>query len=292
MNRHAYLILVHTNPGQIRKLLALLDDERNDIYVHIDASAGFSQEDFNGCCSRTEPVFIRRIRISWGGVSIARAEMALLEEAVKKPHSYYHLISGMDLPIKSNDFICKFFEDNAGKEFLDCWSMEEHTLKRAQYYSLFPEGNRFFLTNWLNHVAKAILKGLGIKKNPGVEFHQSSQWFSITEDFAHYIVGNAQWVEKTFSHTSLCDELVVATLLFRSPYKDNLYCTEATHNHAIGTGNMRLIDWSRGSSIRHPWTFTSGDFEMLKNAPHLWARKFDERVDPGIIDQICSLLSR
>jgi len=218
--------------------------------------------------------------------------MALLEEAVKTRHLYYHLLSGMDLPIKSNDCICKFFEGNAGKEFLDCWNVEEHTLRRVRYYSPFPEGNRFFLTNWLNHATKAILKTLGIKKNADVEFHQSSQWFSITEDFARFIVSNAEWVEKTFSHTSVCDELLVATLLFRSPYKENLFVKEASDNHEIGLGNMRLIDWSRGSSIRHPWTFTADDFEMLKNAPHLWARKFDERIDSQIIDNIYSLLRR
>jgi len=292
MNRHAYMILVHTNPGQVRKLLSLLDDERNDIYVHIDKSAPFSERDFDGCCSRTAPVFIGRRKISWGGVSIVNAEMDLLKEAVKTSHSYYHLLSGMDLPIKSNDTICRFFEDNAGKEFLDCWKLEEHTLKRVNYWSPFPEGNRFFLTNMLNHAAKSVLKALHIRKNADVTFHQCSQWFSITEDFARYIVDNSAWVEKTFSHTSVCDELLVATLLFRSPYKDNLFCAEESDSHKITLGNLRLIDWSRGGSIRHPWTFTANDLEMLKNAPHLWARKFDERVDSKIIDEVCTLLGQ
>ena len=38
-NKHAYLIMCHTNFDQLMRLLELLDDERNDIYLHIDKKA-------------------------------------------------------------------------------------------------------------------------------------------------------------------------------------------------------------------------------------------------------------
>jgi len=291
MKKHAYLILAHTNKNQLSTLLSLIDDERNDIYVHIDAKAGFGPSEFEGCCKHSQLTFIKREKLSWGGVSLVRAEMNLLKAATESSHSYYHLLSGMDLPIKPLDEIFRFFEENEGKEFLDCWKMKEHTLKRVKYYTLFPEGNRFFLTNWLNHLFKAILEALGIEMNKGVVFRQASQWFSITENFARYIVDNAEWVEKTFGHACLCDEIVVPTLLERSPYKDNIYLKDETVNHAITSGNMRLIDWSRGESIRHPWVFTTADYDFLRQAPQFWARKFDERVDSEIIDRIASMVS-
>ena len=34
--RHAYLIMAHNNFYILEKLLILLDDPRNDIYIHID----------------------------------------------------------------------------------------------------------------------------------------------------------------------------------------------------------------------------------------------------------------
>ena len=37
--KHAYLIMCHNNFEQLKLLLKLLDDERNDIYVHIDKKA-------------------------------------------------------------------------------------------------------------------------------------------------------------------------------------------------------------------------------------------------------------
>lgn len=34
--KHAYLIIAHTNWAQLQKLIYVLDDIRNDIYLHID----------------------------------------------------------------------------------------------------------------------------------------------------------------------------------------------------------------------------------------------------------------
>ena len=36
MKKHTYLIIAHNNFYILEKLLLLLDDERNDIYIHID----------------------------------------------------------------------------------------------------------------------------------------------------------------------------------------------------------------------------------------------------------------
>lgn len=36
MQKHAYLILAHENTIVLRRILALLDHERNDVFIHID----------------------------------------------------------------------------------------------------------------------------------------------------------------------------------------------------------------------------------------------------------------
>ena len=61
--------------------------------------------------------FIEQINVNWGGYSIVKCELLLLEAAVKSDTDYvrYHLISGVDLPIKSQDYIHDFFEDNHGE---------------------------------------------------------------------------------------------------------------------------------------------------------------------------------
>lgn len=290
-SRHAYLILGHRNAWQTRMLLASLDHENNDIYLHLDRRAPFGYEALDGVCTKSNVHFIRpQYRIHWGGVSIVRAEMALLEEAVRTPHYYYHLLSCMDLPIKNQDTIHRFFEENGGKEFINLWSVEDHTLKRVRYYTLFPEGSRFFLTNWLNHALKAILCQLHLEQNRDVTFRKGSQWFSITDGLARYIVSQKDWVEKVFRHCTLCDEFFVPTVVERSEFRNRLYSQDEARNTVINNSNMRLIDWNRGSSIRHPWTFTINDMDMIRNSPHLWARKFDENVDREIITKVCEMI--
>ena len=47
MNRHAYLIIAHNNWKQLKFLIKLLYDDRNDYYLHIDLKAkDFDRDSF------------------------------------------------------------------------------------------------------------------------------------------------------------------------------------------------------------------------------------------------------
>lgn len=288
MKRHAYLILAHSNFGQLRKLLELLDDPRNDIFVHIDSKAAFDPEDWAEVCSRSMLRFLKdRIRVSWGGVSIMRAELALLKESTGcGNYDYYHLLSGMDLPIKSQDVIHEFFDRNSGQEFMHFWKFKKTTASRFRYYTLFPEGAGKFHTNLVNNIFKGLQMAVGYRINRGVNFRFASQWFSITDTLARYVVSQEAWLEKVFRHTNTCDEIFLATLVWNSPFRERLYVGDESEPNTVGIANLRFIDWSRGESVRHPWTFRSYDWELLQEVPHFWARKFDERIDGEIIDRI------
>ena len=104
MGKHAYLIIAHDKFEQLKRLLLLLDDERNDIYLHIDSKAkDFCQEEFEQLLSRAGLFFTERTSVIWGSYSQIHSELVLLKAAVPGHYSYYHLLSGTDLPIKSQD---------------------------------------------------------------------------------------------------------------------------------------------------------------------------------------------
>ena len=294
MKRHAYLILAHHHFAQLRKLIELLDDPRNDIYVHVDAKAAFDPEEWRGVCRHSALVFLEhRIRVSWGGVSIMRSELALLREAlVHGGYDYYHLLSGMDLPIKDQDTIHSFFDRHSGTEFLNFWNFKKTTRSRFHYYTLFPEGAGYFWTNLANNIFKGLQMAVGYKINRDVDFRFASQWFSITESLARYVVSKEEWLEKVFRHTNTCDEIFLATLVWNSPFREHLYVKEPVEEHVVNESNMRFIDWTRGESIRHPWTFRLEDWDLLMSVPHFWARKFDDSVDGRIVDRIYGKLRR
>ena len=286
-NKHAYLIIAHSQPELLKRLIELLDDERNDIYVHADKKMkSFNATEISGICKKSDLYILpNRISVHWGGYSIIRVEMELLKAATQQGHyAYYHLLSGACLPIKSQDVIHRFFNDHQGTEFVDLWKLKKTTHSRYHYYTVLPEGERNFLTRLLNNAVKGILMLLHIKMNKDIDFRYGSQWFSITDDFARYITSQEGWVHKVFSHSSTCDEVFVPTLLYRSPYAVNL--SEQHDNEMRSIGNMRFIDWTRGTSVRHPYTYTMEDYELLRDAPHLFARKFDKNVDNEIIEKI------
>lgn len=217
-----------------------------------------------------------------------RSEIALLKAATTQDHyDYYHLLSGMDLPIKSQERVHEFFDANKGKEFLNLWEFKKSTLSRFRYYTIFPEGEKRFRTRIINHIFKGLQMAVGYRINRDVDFHFGSQWFSITDSLARYVVEKEEWLEKVFRHTSTCDEIFLATLVCNSPFRDKLYDPVPVKSQkTVNMSNMRFIDWTRGESIRHPWTFRAEDEELLDSVEHLWARKFDENVDSEIIDRI------
>lgn len=296
MGKHAYLILAHKNFGQLRKLIELLDHPRNDIYVHVDAKAGdFREDDWKEATRHSTLVFLPdRINVNWGGVSIMRSELALLKRATGDGHyDYYHLLSGMDMPIKSQDYIHDFFDSHKGKEFINLWEFKKSTLSRFRYFTIFPEGEGKFRTRIVNHIFKGLQMAIGYRINRDVDFHFGSQWFSITDPLARYVVSREDWLERVFRHTSTCDEIFLPTLVCNSPFRDNLFVPVPVKNQKeVNLSNMRFIDWTRGESIRHPWTFRADDMPLLESVDHLWARKFDESVDGEIIDNLYAKLKR
>lgn len=71
-----------------------------------------------------------------------KLEIRLLTESTKKPHMYYHLISGMDLQLKTQNEIHRFFSDNYGYDFVSLESNHLHNstkdfMNRVNYYYFF-----------------------------------------------------------------------------------------------------------------------------------------------------------
>ena len=65
--KHAYLILVHNKPCQLNELLGILDDDRNDIFIHIDLNSRMRKEEIRRLKS-SEVYYVDRQIVKWGGV--------------------------------------------------------------------------------------------------------------------------------------------------------------------------------------------------------------------------------
>ena len=194
-SRHAYLIIAHAQFGQLKKLLRMLDDGRNDIYVHIDSKAkDFRREDFDGIMSQAGLFFTERTSVIWGAYSQIHSELVLLRAAAPGHYGYYHLLSGADLPIKSQDEIHAFFDAHAGREFIDFEGpvFREEKKILLQYYYRFQErhAGRSRWLDFLDQVSIRLQKLRGVDRLKGntMVLQKGANWFSITDALAQYVV--------------------------------------------------------------------------------------------------------
>ena len=286
MKKHAYLIMAHTQPELLKRLVMLLDDERNDLYLHIDSKAkDYPIEEISACVKNAACIFTERTDVKWGSYSQINCEMVLLKEAVKKEHHYYHLLSGMDLPIKSQKEIFAFFDKYDGLEFVDedLPEISEAALSRVKYRHHFY-GKAGSVKDFLGAVAIKSQKLLGIdrtKKYENIVFQKGRNWFSITHGLAKLVVEKEQWIQEVFGQSVCGDELFLQTVARNSEFAEKI-CNPNTMPNVPDT---RYIDWERGSN-NNPYIFRENDFEELKNAEGLFARKFDCQMDEKIVEKV------
>ncbi len=289
-DRHAYLIMAHKNDLTFYTLLTMLDDPRNDIFIHMDVK----NKDFvlpdarvQSSVRHSQVYFTERTSVTWAAYSQIHVKILMLELAQKtgNVYSYYHFISGEDLPIQTQDHIHSFFKANGGKEFIHYEWPEFPYQSRVRYYYFLQEqaGRGRSLFKWtfrfLDMVSVSCQKLLKVWRSPEVPFQKGEAWASITGAFAQYIWENIEKTTPWFRNTLYGDEEWFQTLLDSSPFRDRLY-----HPEHDGSNDqmMRLIDWKRGD----PYVFRMSDWEELRTSQMCWARKFDARVDAQIIEAI------
>lgn len=275
MNKHAYLIMAHNNWNILEKLLLLLDDKRNDIFLHIDARVTDFNENILSSIKYSKVTLIDRKPVYWADFSLVDVTCKLLKTA-KSQHnySYYHLLSGTDLPIKSKHYIYNFFE-SSGKEFIGIVPKEVYySVRRVKFYHLFLH-NRYYRNSMIlkgfDRIFEYIQKFCGVNrlKANKDKIMDGWTWFSITDDFCEFVLKNEAKINKMFSHTIASDELFMQTLAYNSEFRNRLYDMTDLKN-----GSMRFIDWQRGKP--YTWGAESKDYELLINSPYLFARKFDK----------------
>ena len=286
MKKHAYLIMAHTQPELLKKLLKMLDNERNDIYLHIDSKAkDYPLDEIAAVLQKSKCIFTERTDVKWGSYSQIHCEMILLKEAVKTEHAYYHLLSGMDLPIKSQEQIFAFFEKYNGLEFVDedGATISEAALSRVKYTHKFY-GKAGSVKDILGALSVKGQKLLGVDKTQkygNIIFQKGRNWFSITHGLAKLVVEKEDWIQEVFGQSVCGDELFLQTVARNSEYAEKI-CNPNTMPEVPDT---RYIDWKRGSN-NNPYVFREDDFEELKNALGLFARKFDLNVDKKIVEKL------
>lgn len=270
--RHAYLILAHGQWELLRLLLSSIDDERNDVFVHLDAKVAQRPE---VSLQRARLYWLEeREDVRWGDISMVRAELKLFACASQQgTYAYYHLLSGVDLPIKSQDYIHAFCAQHEGKQFVGYYhgeDLETSLDRKVRRWHLFPRSFRG--ASLPNRIVRALCLRLqelmGYRRNRDVNFRKGTQWVSITDELVRRLVRDQDQILALYEHTFCSDEIFLQTYLASSDLASTVF--DATNE---ARGCMRLIGWRDGVL----YDFTPSDLEQIKQSEALFARKFNEQ---------------
>lgn len=285
--KHAYLILAHNEPELLSLLVERLDDVRNDIYIHFDRKLSILPD----IKTQHAGLYILkdRVDVRWADVSMLEAEYKLFHAVVDSgsQYSHHHLISGVDLPLKNQDYIHSFFAQHQGKEFVGLHQrpMNSHADRALHYWHPFTRSFRgsgcvFAIKRILRYLVIQTQVLLGIRRNTAIPFHKGGQWVSITRELIDYLLEQEDRAFTIFSRTFGADEYFVPTLIWDTPFMERLF--DATDE---SRGAMRYIGWRADGQLID---FTSQDLPALQQTEYLFARKFNS-CDKAFLQEILAL---
>lgn len=282
----AILILAHANPAQVKRLVAHLEADF-DVFVHLDKRSDIRSVDFEGF-ARTK--VIKKVKATWGSFGIVRATLELLALASSGPgYDRYVLISGQDVPLKTNADIASFFSRHADTDFVDSHPFteaEQTRLTRISRFHFFPR--RTFsraLTSMAADISRridALISLAGIRRSMDYRFRWGSQWMDLTSETTaqvlHLVRTDREFL-KRFRFTFCPDEVFFQTAIENCGRKD--LSLESPR---------RYIDWQTGPE--HPRVIRQEDLEMVKASDMLFTRKCDASIDSDVVDQLYAHLGR
>lgn len=284
-NKHAYLLIAHNQFELLKTLMSAIDYPYNDIYVHIDLKENdVNFDDIRSVIKFSDVYFLEnRLDIKWGEFSQIECELRLLEAATQKKYLYYHLMSGADMPLKSQKYIHDFFTENYDTEFIhfDAPTIDKETYQRVSKYVFFNRKNKNLFEKIIYKILMFWEFGIDRGKKTDWIYQKGANWFSITDKLARYVISNRKIIEKQFRYTRCADEVFLQTLVYNSSFKEKISVPNYCDNYAC---ICYCIDWRRGE----PYTYRMEDYDFLKNSGMLFARKFNWDIDKKIVKKICS----
>jgi hypothetical protein len=268
----AFIISAYQRLGQVTRLVRRLRTDATSFFIHVDRKT--DDRAYRALVEELRDLssvhFLERHTCHWGGFGHVRATLKGIEELRRgaTPFEYAILLTGQDYPIKSNEYIERFFEAAQPKSFMgfsalpsESWS-PRGGLDRIEYRHL-----RFY-----GHHVRFPLK----RRFPaGLRPYGGGAYWCLSRECVEYVarfVAERPDVVSFFRHVDIPDEIFFQTILMSSELRDT-----------IVNDNLRYIDWTRG---RRPAILETKDFEALRSSPKLFARKFDIDQDENVLDLI------
>ena len=301
----AIINLCHEDPGIVaRSAEKLTRHECFDVYVHVDLKSGIGP--FVTALSGIPRVHFSedRFKVYWGGFNAVRATVETLRQALKSPrdYRYFALLQNYDYPIRSNEHIISYFEQNNGSEFIrGCpiartkdwhYSMKYKIYNRRDdnFYLARHSKRRMYLryAHMLAMSCATIFSNGVLRDRDGrYELYYGAAQWAITRDLAEYFIGfydSHPGFNSKMAHIQFPDEEYFHTVVHNSPFK---YRCQKYDEPA----RRWLVNWRNLHYFEHPGVitvFTEKDYDKIMAEDALFVRKVRTGVSDGLLDRIDS----
>jgi hypothetical protein len=273
----AYLILVHRYPGQFKRLFRAIFHPANYYLVHVDkrSGVGLQTEIQDFLSSFANAALLKSQSLLWGGYSLVDVALRGIKELLKMglKWEFFINLSGQDFPLKSQTHIQAFLSRNIVNDFIKVANQSKirpDTLSRIQNYCI----------EFSHRILRTPIKRPYLR---GVTPYIGHQWMILSRKFCEFVCYSpeVERFKKFYRHTFISDEGFFQTVIMNTSYKG-----------IIVNDDQRTIVWVPAGTIKlRPKDFTFKDAEFLLASQGLFARKFDETVDAGILSILESNLS-
>lgn len=283
----AFLILAHTDPPQLERLVKAIDYDCR-IFIHVDEKSDI-RHFFSLNLPDTVEFIKDRTRVHWAGFNMIKATLAIIKAALDSGEDYSHLVllSGQDYPIKPIAQLYEFLTSAPNKQFIRFISIKdspEYYLKRARKYWFYDRWAPKFDTKLRKKVGSITSVFFKKKLLKDIDHAYGCQMWAITPACARYVVDYAE-NNKDFVRwhktSPAPDETFFHTIVANSPFLNQ---TEGFKKYK-GRGvyqfaNLHVIHHSANK------IYDVTDFEELKNSDKYFVRKVTTEKSSKLLDRI------
>jgi len=267
----AYLVVAHRNGPQLGRLLSAIDHPDHTYVVHVDQRADASVHD----AARTFAAARRNVhvlpsrKIIWAGPSLLEVQLAGIEAALRSSADWQYLInlSGQCYPLLSQEAL---------GDALDANGSERNYMEMLDYANCSPP-IRPRTQRWHVELGESVVRVPLLRRKPVTAFRVfwGSNFMTLSRAFCEHLFSGDPSVARCrryFQFVRMPEEFFFQTALMNSRFEDTLV-----------PDNQRKIIWNGGP---HPRTLTTADLPALLTSGAWFARKFDDAVDPDVLDAI------
>jgi hypothetical protein len=287
----AYLMLVHSNPAHLQRLITRLRSNGAMFFLHVDKKS--DPHAFAHLQADDVRLLPAPVAVHWGDFSQVEAILSLMKTALAAgKFERFVLLSGADYPLWPTADIDAFFASHPVDEFISMVPMPSEAagkpLARLTTYTVRPT------QSWPHRLVLRVLLKAGVLPRQrdlqralgSLQPYGGSTWWALTRGACAYVLDFAQrnpGFVRFFKGTQYADETFLHTILGNSPLRPNVKRNLTYTDWRAGGASPADISAAHLDYFRSTAQFDAGS--SYGSGPMIFARKFKDE-DAELLRQL------